>query len=238
MVPFISPADRYEKLLRAAVLGWICCMAVQQYSEAGGKPVGRKEFPDKITLEEPRMKGPISVEEAITRRRSVRRFLDRPLSRQQISQLLWAAQGITDKTRGYRAAPSAGATYPLTVFAVTPEGIYRYLPAGHELELVRKGDLRSLLARAALDQPWVAEAPLDIVITAEPRRTTGRYGQRGMMYIYMEAGHAAQNIHLQAVSLGLGSVPVGAFDDDRVADLLQLPEGHIPLYIIPVGYPR
>ncbi|HDL77910.1 MAG TPA: SagB/ThcOx family dehydrogenase [Lentisphaerae bacterium] len=213
-------------------------MAVQQYSEAGGKPAGRKEIPDKITLEEPRMKGPISVEEAIARRRSVRRFLDKPLSRQQISQLLWAAQGITDKARGYRAAPSAGATYPLTVFAMTPEGIYRYLPAGHELELVRKGDFRSPLARAALDQPWVAEAPLDIVITAEPRRTTGRYGRRGMMYIYMEAGHAAQNIHLQAVSLGLGSVPVGAFDDDRVADILQLPEGHSPLYIIPVGYPR
>lgn len=184
------------------------------------------------------MKGSISVEDAIARRRSVRRFRDKALTRQQISQLLWAAQGITDRGRGYRAAPSAGATYPLTVYAVTAEGIYRYLPAAHELQLVRKGDFRAPLARAALAQPWVATAPLDIVITAEPRRTTGRYGRRGMNYIYMEAGHAAQNIHLQAVSLGLGSVPVGAFDDDRVADILQLPEDHVPLYIIPTGHPR
>jgi SagB-type dehydrogenase family enzyme len=125
----------------------------------------------------------------------------------------------------------------LETYVVVAEGVFRYLPAGHRLEVVKRGDMREALARAALGQPWVRFAPAVIAFSAVPGRTTGRYGARGMRYVHMEAGHAAQNAHLQAVALGLGSVPVGAFDDAAVAGALGLPEGETALYLIPVGRP-
>jgi len=187
------------------------------------------------SLPQPKQTGDVSVEEALSKRRSVRSFSGKRLSDAELSQLLWAAQGITDKGRGYRAAPSAGATYPLETYAVTPDGIFRYLPREHAIEEVRKGDFRGELAVAALGQLFVRSAPLTVAFTAVPERTTRRYGQRGNMYIHMEAGHAAENIHLQAVALGLGSVPVGAFDDKAVAEVLGIPKEEKPLYLIPVG---
>ncbi|MCX8108831.1 MAG: SagB/ThcOx family dehydrogenase [Verrucomicrobiae bacterium] len=177
----------------------------------------------------------MSVEEAIVSRRSIRSYSGVPLTDDELSQLLWAAQGITDTRRNYRAAPSAGATFPLETYVVTQTGIYRYDPPRHALEELKTGDLRRKLASAAYEQSFVAEAGATIVFAAVPQRTTQRYGTRGHMYIHMEAGHAAQNVHLQAVALGLGSVPVGAFDDDAVASVLGLPRGQIPLYLIPVG---
>lgn len=189
------------------------------------------------SLPRPRTHGGMSIEEAIAARRSIRSFSDRALSAAEISQLLWAAQGITDTRQSLRAAPSAGATYPLEVYAVTAERVARYIPREHALETVVSGDRRAPLAGAALGQACVRHAPLVLVFSAVNERTTRRYGDRGIMYVHMEAGHAAQNVHLQAVALGLGSVPVGAFDPKAVAQILGIPQAETVLYLIPVGAP-
>ena len=189
-------------------------------------------------LPEVRAEGEMSVEQAIAQRRSVRSFAEKKLDLTQISQLAWAAQGITDPKRGYRAAPSAGALYPLEVYLVTPDGTYHYAPRGHRMTLVAAGDLRGRLATAALGQKCVDNAPLDVVIAAVYERTMVKYGRRGIRYVHMEAGHAAENIVLQAVALGLGAVTVGAFDDSSVKEVIGLPQQQEPLYIIPVGYPE
>lgn len=187
-------------------------------------------------LPEPQEEGDMSVEAAIAGRRSVRSFDSRELSEQQIGQLLWAAQGITDDRRQLRAAPSAGATYPLEIHLATAEWVGHYLPEEHALEIIATEDLRTALMRAALGQRFIADAPAVIVVSAVPERTTQRYGERGIRYIHMEAGHVAQNVHLQAVSLGLGSVPVGAARDEQIKDLLELSDDSLLLYIIPTGY--
>jgi SagB-type dehydrogenase family enzyme len=161
--------------------------------------------------------------------------LPRPLTLEQIGQLVWVAQGQSGHSK-YRNAPSAGATYPLELFVVTSDGFSHYLPAKHSLEKLTEQDLRSPLASAALGQEFVAAAPLTLVFAAQFSRTTNRYGQRGVRYVYMEAGHAAQNIHLQAESLGLGSVAVGAFDDVSVSKVLTLPDYLEPIYMVVVGY--
>jgi SagB-type dehydrogenase family enzyme len=198
-----------------------------------------------VKLPSPETTGPMSVEEAIARRRSVRSYTDESLSPEDLSQLLWAAQGITDPARGFRAAPSAGATYPLEVYVVAgpegvtglAEGVYRYDPFEHALENILRGDIRSDLADAAMRQTWVREAPINIVIAAVYERTTDRYGDRGIRYVHMEAGHVGQNLYLQAEARGLGMVVVGAFHDEQVQTLLRLPADQKPLYIIPIGYP-
>lgn len=187
-------------------------------------------------LPPPDTSGDVSLEQALVRRRSVRSFSDSTLSRKQTGQILFAAQGVTQPGTGYRTAPSAGATYPLETYAFTPEGVYKYAPAEHAIELVKNRDLRKELSAAALGQRFVRNAPLVVVFTAVNKRTTQRYGGRGVRYVHMEAGHVAQNIHLQAVALGLGSVPVGAFDDDEVREVLDC-KGEEPLYIVPVGFP-
>jgi SagB-type dehydrogenase family enzyme len=192
----------------------------------------------RISLPEPETQTGISLEEAIKNRRSIRSFEDRELSLEQVSQLLWAAGGITDERRGFRAAPSAGALYPMEIYIAKSDGLYHYLPASHEIEKLSDEDLRADLTQAALGQRFIAEAPVSIVICTVYRRVTGRYSERGIRYVHIEAGHIAQNVHLQAVSLGLGSVPVGAFIDSRVQRTLDIPSEHEPLYIIPVGYPK
>ena len=190
-----------------------------------------------MNLPEPRIKSEVSLEEVLKRRRSVRQFTSQSLSWEQISQLLWAAQGTTDKRYWRRSAPSAGGTYPLETYLVMKEGVYRYRPERHEVEQTSEGDVRPQLCRAALDEESIEEAPVNIVIAAIYQRTEERYGQRGARYVQIEVGHAAQNVHLQAVALGLGSVPIGAFHDNQVQRALSWPKNHQPLYIIPVGYP-
>lgn len=189
-----------------------------------------------IKLPEPKIIGKMSVEEAIFRRRSERSDYPNELTMEQISQLLWAAQGITDKTWGFRAAPSAGALYPLYLYLVKSDGVFQYVPDGHKLIQISAEDKRSSLVRASLGQTYVGEAPLDIVIAGNFRITEAKYGQRSYRYLNMEIGHAAENIHLQAVAMGLVSLPVGAFWDDVVAKTLELPDTQDPFYIIPVGY--
>jgi len=193
-----------------------------------------------IALPPPRHKSDISLEETLLRVKSVRRYSNQALTLSQLSQLLWAAQGVKNAA-GKRTAPSAGATYPLEVYAVVgnvggvASGIYKYDPFSHKLRKIQDGDFSQDLSLAASDQRFIARAPLNMVIAAVYERTTGRYGQRGIRYVDMEAGHAAQNVCLQAVALGLGTVVVGAFEDSEVTAVLKLPDNEKPLYIIPVG---
>lgn len=193
-----------------------------------------------IKLPEPRHISDISIEEALLRRRSTRDYTHDPLTLQEVSQLLWAAQGITH-TKGFRTAPSAGALYPLEIYMVVGdvknlvEGVYKYNPHKHELLRVLDGNKRSELAEAALDQVCVKEASIDIVIAAVYERTTVKYGDRGIRYVHIEVGHVAQNLCLQASALDLGIVTVGAFYDEQVKDILNLLDKEMPLYIIPIG---
>jgi len=198
-----------------------------------------------IHLPPPSQKGSVSLEEAIARRRSVRDFAPEPVSPSQLSQLLWAAQGISNARGRYRTAPSAGATYPLEIFVAcgrngidgVDDGIYHYNIDSHSLTLHYKGDVRQELARAALGQGFIYEAPVDIIICALYERATGIYGSRGERYIHMEVGHVGQNIYLQATTLGLATVAIGAFYDEQVREVLRLDEHYKPLYIMPVGKP-
>ena len=188
-----------------------------------------------VNLPKPNLEGSMSLEQAIVTRRSRREFLPKPLTLEQIGQLAWAAQGQDARSK-YRTVPSAGATYPLELFLLSQEGLFHYLLAKHALEKLGDRDLRSDLALAAWGQGFVEAAPLTLVFAAQFTRTTTRYGQRGVRYVYMEAGHAAQNVHLQAESLGLGSVAVGAFDDASVSKVLALPDHLEPIYMVVVGY--
>jgi len=185
------------------------------------------------------------LEEVIAGRRSVRDFTPEPISQLQLSQILWSAQGITDTSWKHRAVPSAGATYPLEIFVVCGTngveaidgGIYGYNIDSHSLTLLHKGDVRSELARAALGEEGIYEAPVDIVICAVYSRTLARYGSRGERYVHMEVGHAGQNIYLQATALGLATFAIGAFDDEQVREVLRLDKEYKPLYIMPLGKP-
>lgn len=194
----------------------------------------------KIKLPSPRYNSDVSIEQALLKRRSVRKYKAEPLTIAEVSQLLWSAQGITNPS-GFRTAPSAGALYPLEVYLVVGEvkglsqGIYKYLPRQHELLKIKDGDARRELAIAALGQSWVKDAAVDIVFAAVYERVTRKYGKRGIRYVHMEVGHAAENVYLQAVSLKLGTVVVGAFEDEKVKRILNMAESEQPLYIMPIG---
>ncbi len=197
-----------------------------------------KDAENIISLPDPKLDSGFSVEKAISKRRSVRSYLDKDLTLSQISQLLWAAQGITEEKRGLRTTPSPGALYPLEIYLASKDGIFHYVPDGHTLEVISTEDKRKALSFAALGQSCVAQAAVDIIICAVYERVTSKYGQRGIRYTDMETGHVAENIHLQAIALGLSSVPVGAFNGKSVAKILSLPKDEVPLYIIPVAYKR
>jgi SagB-type dehydrogenase family enzyme len=196
-----------------------------------------------VPLPGPRRASAFSLEGALAGRHSVREYKAAALSLEELGQLAWAAQGVLDRS-GRRTAPSAGATYPLQLFVVAGNveglapGVYRYQPALHRLAHVADGERRKALAQAALGQQWIEQAAAVFAIAALERRTTGKYGQRGVRYVHMEAGHAAQNLLLQAVALGLGAAPVGAFGDAEVHAVVGLDSDARALYLIPVGQPR
>ena len=193
-----------------------------------------------IPLPEPVVTTEVSLEQLLARRRSVREYADAEITLTDVGQLLWSAQGITHP-QGYRTAPSAGALYPLKLYLLAGRvqgldaGVYHYDPDGHRLIPTGDGDLRKPLARAALFQSCLQEAAAVVVFAAVYERTTRKYGERGIRYVHMEVGHAAQNLFLQAVALNLATVVVGAFDDDAVARLLDLPANVRPLVLMPVG---
>jgi SagB-type dehydrogenase family enzyme len=207
-----------------------------------------------IPFPEPDRAGDTSVEQTLAERRSIRDFRSDPLRPSQLGQLLWAAQGITEPMSapegwpwgewggGLRAAPSAGALYPLEVYVVVDAveglepGVYHYVPEHHALERIGSADGRAL-ASAALGQRPIAQAPAVLVLAAVYQRTAAKYGDRARRYVHMEAGAAAENVYLQAEALGLGTVFIGAFRDEAVRSTLGLPDHHAPLAILPVGQP-
>jgi len=202
----------------------------------------RATIAEAIPLPMPATGSDLPVEAALAQRRSVREFKEQALSLAQVGQLLWAAQGVTDGEGG-RTTPSAGALYPLDAWLVATRvdglepGFYRYEGAAHRLWTHLWGDLAMTLGHAAEGQAWVARAPAVILLTAAYSRTSRKYGQRARRYVHMEAGHAAQNVYLQAQSLGLGTTVVGAFEDDEVRRLLRLPQDARPLTLMPIGHP-
>lgn len=193
-----------------------------------------------IELPVPVHTGRISLETAISGRVSTRTFSREPLSAREVAQLVWAAQGESGPDRK-RTAPSAGALYPLEIYLAVGNftwldpGVYRYHPRAHSLEQMLLGDRRSELANAALDQSAVKNGAVCLVIGGVYDRTAAKYGYRAHRYVQMESGHAAQNIYLQAFALNLGTVAVGAFEDDRVREVMGMEEDEIPLYIMPAG---
>jgi SagB-type dehydrogenase family enzyme len=181
-----------------------------------------------------------SLSDLLYKRRSVRRFGGGELSLEEVARLLFAAQGITRQGR-FRTVPSAGALYPLEIYVVSggvkglEPGVYHYLPEKHELELVRNGDGRKEIARAAVGQMWIGEAQAVLAVCAVMERTTSKYGKRGRRYVHMEAGCAAQSVSLQAADLELGTTVVGAFRDNRIASILGIQDKVAPLLLLPVG---
>ncbi|MGB4703897.1 MAG: SagB/ThcOx family dehydrogenase [Candidatus Saccharicenans sp.] len=180
-------------------------------------------------------------------RRSVREYEDRPVPLEALSQILWAAYGVSFRAGDFlfRTAPSAGALYPLELYVAARSveklnpGLYHFVPATHSLRQRYEGDLSPLLAEAALDQDFLAEASFNLILTAVFERTTWKYGARGFRYIYLDAGHIVQNAALAAVSLGLGSCPVAAFFDDEVNALVGVnPARESAIYLLAVGWPR
>lgn len=213
----------------------IGCASNKQTSErktSTAKMTGEKG----IALPAPDLKGKLSLEETLAQRRSVRSYTSEELTIKQVSQLLWAGQGITAAWGG-RTAPSAGALYPMELYLAKKDGVWHYLPDGHRLKKVRDGDVRANLSLAALGQSSVGDAPLVVIITGVHERTSIKYGDRAERYVKIEAGHVCQNILLQAVALDLGGIPIGAFNDTAVQKVLGIPSDHQPLYLVPVGHP-
>ena len=205
------------------------------------KSANQEKSMTNINFPQPKKDSDTSIEEALLNRRSIRDYKDELLSLEEVFQLLWAAQGITAPQWGGRTAPSAGALYPLEVYLVVRKvenlepGVYRYLPKEHKINKTLEGDVSTKLAEAALGQIFIKQAPVNLVISAVYSRTAVKYGERGVRYVHMEAGHAAQNVYLQAVSLNLGTVVVGGFEIEKVKEILNLPIEEEPLYIMPVG---
>lgn len=202
-----------------------------------------------ISLPAPSLKGTVSIEESIHKRRSVRSYSSKSLSLGQVSQILWSAYGISDSTtyriRKLRTAPSAGATYPLEIYLMVGDveglaaGLYRYLPERHSLKMERAGDIRKAVADACLEQNMLHEAPASLVYSAVYSRTVSRYGERGAeRYVCMDLGHSAQNVYLQATALGMGTCAIGAFDDEQLLAVIGTPAEEKLLYLMPIGFPR
>lgn len=193
------------------------------------------DAPETFDLPVPDVVGEKSFEEVLSQRRSTRDFTEETLTVEEISQLFWAAQGETRPNR--RTNPSAGALYPIEIFAATPDGLYHYVPDGHRAELLTTDDVRNHLYWSSYLQDSIADAPVVFVICGVLSRTEAKYGGRADRYVKLEAGHVAQSLLLQAVALDLAAVPVGAFQDGQIQRALGVPDDHEPLYLIPVGHP-
>jgi len=217
------------------------CLIGQTRSAARAEQASTSQVAQRIPLPAARQDSTVSVEQALSKRRSCRQFTAEALALEDVSQLLWAAQGVTDAKRGYRTAPSAGALFPLEAYLVVgavaglEPGLYHYAPGEHSLALVRAGDLRDQLYSATYEQSCLRDAAVVICLAAVYERTSGKYGAKAPRFVHMEIGHAGQNVCLQAVALGLGAVTVGGFDDAKVQDVLALPALEMPLYFVAAG---
>lgn len=203
----------------------------------GRDPLSPADAREEETMPAPRTSGGMPLADVLARRRSGREFAPGQLAPEQVSQLCWAAQGVTDPTQGYRTAPSAGALFPITLYVVDRGSVFEYHPGRHVLTRLRDGDCRDQLQSAALGQPCVGAAPVCLVIAMDVGRSASKYGHSAERYCLLEAGHVAQNVLLQATALGLVGVPVGAFDDRAITTLLRLPPNREPVYLLPIGHP-
>ena len=204
-------------------------LATLGFARAAGPRVSSRTPARKlIQLTPPKLKGSISFEEALAKRRSVRQYANRPVEFPLIGQLAWAGQGITELQKGLRTAPSAGATYPIDLYFATPEGLFVYRPQQHSLEQTLTDDVRAVLG--------APPAPCDIILAGSARKLTDQFRDKAKTYMLLEAGHIAQNIQLQAVCLGLGSVTIGGIDTRQVARVCRLPRNYEAIYVISVGY--
>ncbi|MHC4617652.1 MAG: SagB/ThcOx family dehydrogenase [Planctomycetota bacterium] len=216
--------------LPAIILAALAATALGQYRS--------RNAPRRVLqLPEPKLTGSLTLEEALAKRRSVLEFMPQNLSLGQLGQLAWAGQGITDPQTGLRTVPSAGAAYPITLYIATRNGLFLYNPTLHTLEQTSDLDVRPMLAMAAMEQNAVAQAPCDIIITGSTRKLAAGYRKQAKRYMLLEAGPVAQNIQLQAVSLGLGAAPVTAFNVRDVGKICRLPKELEPIYIVCAGYP-
>ena len=197
-----------------------------------------------IDLPKPTTKGTMSFEEATSKRRATRAFTADPLTLAQVSQIMWAAQGITTTSGpAKRTVPSAMAMYPLTVYVVVgegkvtdlPAGVYKYVTDGHKLELVRDGDHHADVVAAAMNQNSVQTAPITVVIAADSAKMKERFKERADSFVNIEVGAAGQNIQLESVCLGLASVTAGMFDPAKLREAVGAPDSQVPLYILPIG---
>ena len=223
-----------SRVLLAGLLLFVTCGCAQR---APSSVLDQdKQLMETVQLPEARLTGPGSIEESLANRRSIRDFADENVSLDDIGQLLWAGQGITDRT-GKRTAPSAGALYPIELYAVSDTWVAHYLPADHEMERRVDTTILETLGPAAFGQEWISSAPIVFVITGVVSRTQAKYGGVGEELMIREAGHVAQNMLLQATALGLGAVPVGGFDPEPIEKALGLTPGEQVLYLLPVGVP-
>ncbi len=197
-----------------------------------------EETGTKIILPNPIKKGTLSLEEVLWKRQSIRSFSGQELNWQQIGQLLWASQGVNRPDKKYRTSPSAGATYPLELYVIKPSGIYHYLPNEHAVVKTMSGDMKQALAKANLGPRMMQESKCVFLFTTIFERTIKEYGKNAIPYVYLEAGHAAQNLLLQAVALGLGGVPNGSILDRHHQQALNIPEEENLIYILVIGCPN
>ena len=220
-------------------------LALNNQAEGSGNTKMSK-FATVVVLPKARVTGPVSLEKAIAKRRSIREYLRKPITLRDLSQVIWGAQGVTDSQSGRRAAPSGGALYPLELYVVVreggvvslPAGVYHYEPDKHAIELVRDGDRSIELQGAAKGQEQIGQAAMSIVITAVYERMTPKYGQRGIQYALQESGAVAENISLQATALGLGTVIMGSFDENRVGGVVGVGRDEKAICILPIGFRR
>lgn len=191
-----------------------------------------------VALPKPQTTGGMPLQEALAKRRSVREFKPTPLTAAEVGQLCWAAQGITEPNRGLRTAPTAMLLYSVSVYMVDANGIHAYLPKEHALKTLRSENILAELCALPPNPPGLGQAPAVMVLGLNVGPLAQRVGEKAERYGMMEVGHVAQNVLLQVTALGLGSIPVGGFDDAKVATLLKLPDGVRPVYLLPVGHPK
>lgn len=218
-------------ILLLAVIAWL----------GAGYLAAQQEAPksaERVALPAAAREGRVSLEEALAKRHSVREYTDKTLSEKELGQLLWAAQGV-NRPDGHRTAPSANARYPLELYVATPSGFFHYEPREHQLERRAPGDIRPVISKAARGQKQILQSPAVFIFTAVFERMSKTPDDpRAARSIHLEAGHAAQNLLLQAVVLGLGGVPMGGFDDAQLREGLSLPADRRPVYMVAVGQPR
>jgi len=221
-----------------AILALFSAFSLAQYGLPVTRTAGPSRAPNRVVrLPKPRLQGELSLEEALAKAPGIRQFKPTPLELEEIGQLAWAGQGVIDEANGVRTVPSVNGTYPIKLYFATPQGLFVYNPQQHSLEQTLPADVRFRLAAAAPRQPVLAQAPCDIIIAGSVRQLTLQYGRQARKYMLLEAGHAAQNIRLQAVTLGLGSMTIAVFEPREVDRACRLPKELDPIYILPVGRP-